>query len=210
MRGLHIGIDLDNTLIDYDDVFGPIAENIGLFERGKAPGSKEAVKSALIARDPTEELWMRLQGQVYGRYIGMAQPCRGAPEFLAAARVRGARISIVSHKTKFGHFDPDKVNLWDAARRWLADQKLVGNEGAGISEGDVHFEETRDAKIARIASIGCSLFVDDLEEVLTHPDFPAGVERIWYAAKAFPGEKKGRLEPYQDWREIMDKVGKTL
>ncbi len=210
MSGLHIGIDLDNTLIDYDEVFGPIAEKIGLFDEGQAPGSKEAVKAKLIARDPTENLWMRLQGQVYGRYIGLARPCKGATEFLAAVQGRGAKISIVSHKTKFGHFDPDQVNLWDAARNWLAEQRLVGPSGAGISGADVHFEETRDAKIARIASIGCQISVDDLEEVLTHPDFPPGVQRIWYAAKASPGEKKGHLEPYRNWREIMDKVGKTL
>jgi hypothetical protein len=207
---LHIGIDLDNTLIDYDDVFGPIAENIGLFSKGEAPASKEAVKAQLIARDPSEKLWMRLQGQVYGRYIGLAKPCSGVPEFLAVAKERRAKISIVSHKTIFGHFDPDRVNLWEAARGWLAEQRFFGPDGFGLSEDDVHFEETRDAKIARIADIGCSIFVDDLEEVLTHPDFPPRIERIWYAAKAPEGEKKGGLQPYRNWREIMDKVAKTL
>jgi hypothetical protein len=210
MSGIHIGIDLDNTLINYDDVFGPIAENIGLFEKGNAPGSKEAVKAQLIARDPSERLWMRLQGQVYGRHIGMAKPCEGATEFLAAAQARGARVSIVSHKTRYGHFDIERVNLWDAARGWLSEQGFFGPNGFGIAEDDVYFEETRDAKIERIASIGCHIFVDDLEEVLTHPDFPASVQRIWYATKELPDEKKGHLERYRGWREIMDKVGKTL
>ncbi|NDC62910.1 MAG: aminoglycoside phosphotransferase family protein, partial [Planctomycetia bacterium] len=42
------------------------------------------------------------------------------------------------------------------------------------------FEETKEAKLARIAAIGCTQFVDDLPELLVHPQFPAGVRRVLF------------------------------
>jgi hypothetical protein len=206
---LHIGVDLDNTIIDYDGVFGPVAEEMGLLERGAARGSKEEVKTQLIHLDPSENLWMRLQGQVYGRRIGRARLYRGVADCLALVRTRGVRISIVSHKTRHGHFDPFAVDLWEAARGWLTDQGFFDPNRLALSPGDVHFEETREAKITRIGAIGCDLFIDDLPEVLLHPRFPSSVEGIWFAGdRAVPGGNG--LFAYRGWRDILDNLAGRL
>jgi hypothetical protein len=207
MERAHIGVDLDNTLIDYSEVFGLVAQQMELLGAGKSPGGKEAVKVRLLERDPSEQLWMRLQGQVYGSHLGKARLCPGADAFLMFARKRGIRVSIVSHKTRYGHFDPARVDLWEAARGWLRQNGFFDPDRFALAEADVHFEPTREAKIARIAAIGCGAFIDDLEDVLRHPAFPNHVEPIWYAADgaAAPG-----LFRCGDWGEIMDKLAERL
>jgi len=209
MAALHIGVDLDNTIVDYDAVFGPVAEEIGLFKGGVAPPSKAEVKAQLIARDPSENLWMRLQGQVYGRFIERASCSDGVEPFLRALREKGVRISIVSHKTRYGHFDPARIDLWDAARRWLERRGFFAADGFGLDRADLHFEETREGKIARIASIGCRLFIDDLPDVLHHPGFPAAVEPIWFVGSQAATTGDG-LTALRSWTEVLDRVLRRL
>jgi hypothetical protein len=71
------------------------------------------------------------------------------------------------------------VNLRDAARAWLTARGLLARHG--IAAEDVLFLGTLAEKLAAIADRACTHFVDDLVEVLGHPAFPAGVERILYA-----------------------------
>ena len=200
---LHIGIDLDNTIIDYEQVFAPVAAELGLLPKGEATGDKEAIKSRLIKADPSEQTWMRLQGQVYGRHIGLALPYPGVVEGLAQLKLAGARLSIVSHKTRHGHFDPARIDLWQAAREWLALNNLHDPEGAGIAHEDVHFELTREAKVERIRAIGCAVFIDDLPEVLNHPSFPSDVRAMWFAGPRNVTERRG-LKPFKTWRDVVD------
>src|SRR5579862_6811509 len=61
-----IGLDLDNTIIDYERAFAPVAEEIGLIPKGTNLASKEEIKATLRGA-AGEEAWMRLQGQIYGR-----------------------------------------------------------------------------------------------------------------------------------------------
>lgn len=197
----HIGIDLDNTLIDYDRVFGQVAVEIGLVPKGTALSSKAATKSYLTETAQGEEGWMRLQGQVYGRFIKRAQLFAGAGDCLLRARSTGCTISIVSHKTKRGHFDEHKINLWDAARDWLEDHQFFDLDGYGLRLADVHFEETRDAKIDRIRSLGCQVFVDDLPEILLHRDFPSGAKPIWFA-NSRSGPVSTPLVAHNSWQDI--------
>lgn len=201
----HVGIDLDNTVIDYEHVFGPVAASLGLLGADAAAAGKAAVKAALRAGPHGEEGWMRVQGKAYGARIGLARPYAGAESVLRALAADGVRVSVVSHKTRHGHFDEERVDLWEAARGWLAERGLAGTGGAPVAADDVHFLETRDAKVARIAAIGCEAFVDDLPEVLLHPAFPDGVRRIWFAPAAHADEGPG-LEPARGW----DAVGAAL
>jgi hypothetical protein len=209
MSPVHIGIDLDNTIIDYDAVFGSVAEEMGLLKTGLAAASKDDVKAQLIELDPSENLWMRLQGQVYGRFIERAAPYPGFDTFLRAVRAQGARISIVSHKTRHGHFDPARIDLWDAARAWLERRAFFAAGGFGLDLADLHFEETRAGKVARIASIGCQIFIDDLPDVLHHPAFPDAVEPIWFACDQIPAAGAG-LAAHRTWTEVLDTVRRRL
>jgi hypothetical protein len=211
MRGFHIGLDLDNTIISYDDAFGAVGVEIGLLPRALKLAGKDEVKSFLITPARGEQDWMRLQGQVYGRYIDRASLCEGVAEFLRTVRERGARVSIISHKTRYGHFDETRINLWDAASGFLDRHGFFSPDGFALDRNDLHFLETRDEKVAKIAAAGCQAFVDDLPEVLLHPAFPNETLPIWLAGNG-ASAATGALVAYRDWTEIrraLEKLAST-
>jgi hypothetical protein len=200
---LRIGLDFDNTIIRYDDVFVTAA-----VERGLVPhdfrGTKQAVRDAIRLLPDGEIDWQKLQGHVYGKAIGGASAFDGLDSFLRRARETGAPVAIVSHKTEFGHFDPDRVNLRDAAMTWMEARGFFAADGFALARTDVHFAATRAEKLARISMLRCDVFVDDLEEVLTDPEFPEAVERILLSEHA---EQNGA--PYRvcrSWRSIEQAV----
>ncbi len=203
MSGLHIGLDLDNTLIDFDAVFPEVGAELGLLPPGRALRSKEQVKAFLSAGPDGEKDWMRLQGQVYGRFIQRARLYEGVDVFFAEVRKFGCRISIVSHKTRRGHFDPYEVDLWQAALGWLEARGFFAPEGFGMRVQDVHFSETREGKLALIGSLGCGLFIDDLPEVLLDDLFPSDVRRLWFAAGQ-PAATGGGLAPHRTWAALAE------
>jgi hypothetical protein len=176
---MRIGIDFDNTLIDYDRVFLEAARERGLVSRDFA-GPKRAVRDAIRLLPDGELTWQRLQGHVYGAGIGGAVPFPGARDFLRRCAREGVATFIVSHKTRFGHYDPARVDLRAAARGWMSEQGFF-RTGAGLPDDHVYFESDREHKLARIAALACTHFIDDLEEIFADPRFPAGVRRILLA-----------------------------
>lgn len=203
-----IGVDFDNTLIDYEDVFAPAAVEMGLLPSGFS-GGKTAVRDAIRAGSLGDEGWMRLQGRVYGGLIARARPFAGARDFLAARHAVGDRLVLVSHKTEFGHFDPDRVPLRDAARGWLADNGFLDTEVTGLGGEVLWFEPTREAKIARIAALGCDHFIDDLPEVLLDPAFPADTTPWLFAPGGTGpgvmgpgGADAAALVPHRSWEAL--------
>ena len=61
---------------------------------------------------------------------------------------------------------PSRVNLRQAALGWMTAQGFFGTSGFAVPAENVFFESTRAEKLARIAALGCTHFIDDLEEVL--------------------------------------------
>ena len=175
-----IGIDFDNTIVNYDAVFAAAARQRGLLAQTFA-GGKQAVREAIRRLPDGERAWQSLQGHVYGAGIGGAVMFEGLDRFLRRCRAEGVDVSIVSHKTEYGHFDDSRTNLREAARGWMAAQGFFDRNGFGIDPGNVYFESTRAEKIKRIAELGCSHFVDDLADVLDDPAFPDGVVAMLFA-----------------------------
>jgi len=170
-----IGIDFDNTIVDYESVFRSVAIRSGLADAHFAGGKSEL--RTLIRAQHGDLAWMRLQAVVYGHEISAATVYRGFREFIARARAGGAWLGIVSHKTEFAAAEPDGPNLRDAARAWLAMQGVLVR---GIDAAQVYFEATREAKLARIAALDCTHFIDDLPEVFGEGSFPERVEAILF------------------------------
>lgn len=198
-----IGLDLDNTLVDYDAVFGPVGVELGILPADQDVPSKAAVRDYLRRRAGGEADWMRLQGQVYGRHMARARLFDGVADFILRLRASGADFAIISHKTRYGHFDPDRVDLWDAARHWLETNGFFDPNRLGFHRDRVVFEETREGKLARIAAFGCDLFIDDLPEVLRHPGFPPRTRPLWFA-REMPGVSDDGLAPHRTWPELTE------
>jgi hypothetical protein len=197
---MRIGIDFDNTIADYDDVFRRVAQREGLVGDGFR-GGKKAVREAVRALERGEEQWMRLQGRIYGAFMPEARPVEGLTGFVSAARSAGAELYIISHKTEYGHFDEDRVNLRDAARRWMREHGVLGR--GAVDEDHLFFTESRGEKIERIKATDCAHYIDDLVEVFQEPEFPRSVGRhlLCREAGALP---VGAFRAYRRWDEIRD------
>ena len=201
---MRIGIDFDNTIAGYDQVFVAVAERQGLLESGVAKTKKD-VRTALLGRPGGEQNWMRLQGSVYGVHMKDASLIEGVEDFLTRCRKLGIDLCIVSHKTEFGHYDSERVNLRDAASTWMEEKGFFDPERYGFRRDAVFFESSREDKISRIAKIGCAHFIDDLEEVFLEAGFPEETERLLFAAgaKQLP---TGPFKAFGSWQEISDAI----
>lgn len=199
---MRIGIDLDNTLICYDQAFLRVGKEEGILPASFA-GNKAAVKRALLAERPDGSLWETLQGLVYGRRIDAAMLFDGVTEFLERCRNNGGSVAIVSHKTERAHYDP-LTDLRVAALQWMEGQRFFDVTGLGLHRCNVFFEGTRDDKVRRIRDLGCDVFVDDLAEVLVHGEMPAGCRKI-----LFGSDPQSEFEQYASWHEVCDALFPT-
>lgn len=172
-----IGIDFDNTIVCYDEVFGRVAAEQGLVPPHAAT-SKTAIRDHLRSIGQ-EDRWTELQGMIYGPRMMDAPPFPGVIEFFVACRAAGIPVAIVSHRTRLPYLG-ERHDLHAAARDWLARHGFHDPAGIGLPVERVFFEETKEAKLARIADVGCTHFIDDLPELLAHPLFPADVRRILF------------------------------
>jgi hypothetical protein len=201
--GMLIGIDFDNTLVTYDQVFRDMAFARGLIDPDFV-GTKQEIRDRIRLLPDGELAWQSLQGFVYGKGIALAQMFEGADAFLRHARAEGLPVVVVSHKTEYGHYDQDRVNLRESARAWMRANGFFASDGYGIPAENVYFEGSRAEKLERIESLGCTCFIDDLEEVLEDPEFPEGISRILFSQK-----KPVRPAPYAictSWRQIEEHV----
>lgn len=200
---MRIGIDFDNTIVSYGHVFAAEAKTRGLIPDDFA-GGKTEVRDHIRNLENGETEWQRLQGHVYGTGMSDAHLIDGVGEFLTEGRRRGHEIFIVSHKTRFGHHDPDRVDLRATALTWMEAHAFFDNGGYGLSRENVNFESTRREKVARIGMLGCSHFIDDLIEVFQEDGFPNDVERYLFRPGA--DARKGPFKTFDSWQEISDDI----
>src|ERR1700761_1905157 len=174
---MRIGIDFDNTTACYDGVFHAAA-----LERGLIPANlgsdKNAVRDHLNGHGRADD-FTELQGYVYGARMDLASPYPGFGEFVTAARKAGHDLAIVSHKTRHPILGP-RHDLHAAARGFLVERGLVGSGDGQIDPAKVFFELAKEAKVARIAALGCEAFIDDLPEIFAAPDYPGATRRILF------------------------------
>src|SRR5690349_10199333 len=116
---MKIGIDFDNTIICYDEVFLTVAKSWQMVP-ADFQGKKTELREAIWNSSHGDTGWQRLQGKVYGEFIHTASPFPGILEFLTATKTQThIELFIVSHKTEFGHFDETNTPLREASKQWL-------------------------------------------------------------------------------------------
>ena len=203
---MRIGVDFDNTLAGYDHLFAEAARGRGWADVPLDQG-KQALRDALRAGPDGENNWRSLQAEVYGARMAEARLLDGVAEFLGHCRERDVMVSIVSHKTRYAAADPGGVDLHTASLDWMTAQGFFEGEGFGIDPGQVFFEASRADKLARIAALDCTHFIDDLEEVLLAPEFPKGVRRYLVGAAPSLGRMDTPgLTSCRNWRDITDDI----
>lgn len=172
-----VGLDFDNTIVCYDRLFHRLALERGLIPE-TVPATKTAVRDYLrgIGR---EDDWTEMQGIGYGPRIADAEPFPGAIEFFKACKTAGIRVAIISHKTKHPYIG-EKYDLHEAAHTFLTRHGFYRSSDTGLSPLSVWLELTKQAKLERIGSLGCDVFVDDLPEFLGEAAFPAAARKVLF------------------------------
>ena len=173
---LRVGVDFDNTIVCYDNVFVELAFEKGLV--AKQEMSKQLLRDHL-RQTGREDAWTELQGEVYGSALHRAAAFPGAAEFLKLCVRDGIAVSIISHKTRHPFRGP-KYDLHLAAREWLVNNGFFDPQGVGLKKDEVYLELTKEDKIKRIAELRCTYFIDDLPEFLLETGFPKKTERILF------------------------------
>ena len=205
---VRIGIDLDNTIVGYDHVFAAQVVAMG-FLKSASGLTKKQIRDEIRATPHGDEKWQKVQAVVYGPRMEEAVIFPGVGDFLVRCRETGTEVFVVSHKTRFAGADKDGTDLRAAARRWLAGQKFHDPDGFAIREENIFFESTRLEKIRRIGDLACTHFIDDLEEVFRHPEFPGRTERILFASGATE-LPTGPFHAAPSWDEISDAIFATV
>jgi hypothetical protein len=173
---MRIGIDFDNTIVSYDELFYKVAREKDVVPVD-TPANKVAVRDYL-RKAGREEIWTEMQGYVYGARMDEAISYPGAFDFIQSAAKVGHELFIVSHKTKHP-FLGMQYDLHSAARSWVA--KHLNIDGVPIIATDqVFFELTKEAKLKRAGQIGCQVFLDDLPEILLSEHFPPYAQRVLF------------------------------
>ncbi|QTH71045.1 HAD family hydrolase [Pseudoalteromonas xiamenensis] len=166
---MKIGIDFDNTIVDYTGVFYTVAMDLGWLPEGVG-NSKKAVKDYFI-NSQQEARWTELQGLVYGKFIFLAKPYSHCLSVLQDLKSRNVQLYLISHKTKYP-FIGEKTDLHLSAMNWLQKNGFIGTTQAPFLLEHVYFNEKKEDKINLIGELGCEVFLDDLPEILTHTRFP--------------------------------------
>jgi hypothetical protein len=197
-----LGVDFDNTIVRYDELFHRIA-----VERGLIPATLAVRKNEVrdfLRRCGQEQAWTELQGYVYGPRMPEAQPFPGVLEFFTGCVRRKLPLYIISHKTRAAVAGP-AYDLQQSARDWLAARGVFDPARVGLAPDRVHFGTTRLEKIRFIRETGCTHFVDDLEETFLEETFPRGVVRILFGVREPPPGLPG-VQVGEDWFQISDYV----
>lgn len=197
-----IGIDLDNTIVQYDQIIYEVAIQKGLIPI-------DTLHNKTIIRDifrvtGQEYLWTEIQGYIYGKGMGGARPFPGFIRFLKTCNHQNIPVYIISHRSKTPYAGGD-TDLHETALNWLIQEKIAGSSDAIVPRDRVFFELTKEEKYRRIADTGCTIFIDDLVEFLISSLFPKNVRAILFDPfDNYPEDT--RYHRRKSWDEIITQL----
>jgi hypothetical protein len=194
MKIKSVGLDLDNTLIDYTQAYFKIAEIFGIT---LVDLNKDSIKQHLTDYKNNDVEWQRFQSILYTKGLDYAELAPGLLNFLKFCKTKRVKVSVVSHKTlttskKFGN-----LNLRTPALKWLKEQQLIPTL---ISLEDIFFCPSKSLKIEKINQLKCDIFVDDLEEVLNDSNLNFDVKKVQFSNEL----KNNSISNFEELIEMLD------
>lgn len=199
---MRIGFDLDNTIINYSDLFAKSARQLFSDEICAPCASKEHVKKVVKSKEGNHG-WVRVQAHVYGRLIEEASLYPGFEDFIDELIKQNHELVICSHKTVSPveniEFHADFRN---AARNFLENSSLSGFVKSGLI--DIVFCDSLPSKVAEIRRLECDYFIDDLQAVVDELSKDAHLVAIHFSPDA-TCDSTG-LSPSLNWFQISQRV----
>lgn len=175
-----IGLDFDNTIVSYENVFLSYSKERNWTLPNKFSSAKSFVKEK-IQNSPGGNLeWSALQGEIYGNRIIDAKPTVDLINTMQKLSEMGYQFKVISHKSLFPIVG-DIINLHEVALQFLQDMNILGNAKINLTSDDCFFELTEEDKLSRIHSENCNYFIDDLQSIIENPNFPSSCIGILYS-----------------------------
>ena len=199
---MKIGIDFDNTIAIYDDLFNLENKKYN-FTGNKKSNPKETLKKNLLKSKNGLFLWNKFQGSLYGGKIKYAKIASGLKLFLIIAQYFKYEIFIISHKTEYGHYDKNKINLRTEALKWLRQNNFFVKKNLLIKKKNIFFCNSQEDKIQKINSLNLDYFVDDLPVILKHKEIKYNIKKIFY--NRFDSKIKDKnIQKFSNWADISN------
>tara|TARA_Y100000741_G_C18180461_1_gene529100 strand:+ start:137 stop:754 length:618 start_codon:yes stop_codon:yes gene_type:complete len=195
---MFIGLDFDNTIVDYNKLFFDLAKEDNLIKNQTILGKRE-IKKFLLNSDMHDK-WQILQSKAYGKRMNCAILANGFKEFILFIRANKIPVSIVSHKTKYSNFTLDKkVNLREASIDWMKKNNFFSQ--FKFTKSDIFFENTREDKVKKIKELKFTHFIDDLEEVFNSKNWPLNTSRL--LLNRYSSDKNSSIIHFKSWNDIL-------
>ena len=197
-----IGIDFDNTIIRYDNLFFDLA-----LEKKLIPKSLSKEKNEVrnyMRKQGIEDEWTIIQGEVYGSKIDRAKPFFGFFEAIKLLNQQTIPFYIISHKTKYPYMG-DKIDLHESALHWMSINKFFDQDGLKMKHNQIFFEPTKEKKIERAIERGCTHFIDDLHEILNL--MPSYINKIIFLPqneKSYNGNNFQKLNSWDSLPSLLN------
>ena len=191
-----LGLDFDNTLVIYDELFYKLAIERDLIPKSLAK-SKILIRNYLRSIDKDEQ-FTNLQSEVYGKRIKEAPVAPNAFNSLKKLKEK-YKLIIISHKTKYPYAGI-QYDLHKACIGWLEENNFLSDDGLNLNMRDIFFEPTKEEKIERIKNTKCNFYVDDLPEILEN--IGNDVKKILYTNNKKVEDNNISFSVLKDWKEI--------
>jgi len=195
---MKIGLDFDNTIVNYDNVFFKVALENNLIP-GDIKKTKNSVRDFLRGNDKND-IWTEMQGYVYGKRMSEVEMFNGFRNFYDLSQEKGIDIVIISHKTKFPYAGK-KFDLRRSALEWI--QNNLSSEKERFPRNNIFFEDTKEKKAYRIDNESCDFFIDDLPEIFELNEFPKEPKKILFNPEKRKTELKDVLM-FENWNSITE------
>ena len=188
-----VGIDLDNTIVNYGESYIQISKSLKLEVSNP---NREIIKDFFQNSPKGDYSWQEFQSILYTSGLEYAQVANGLFEFLNLCNTKKIEIYIISHKTNTTPEEFGGADLRIPAINWLNTHKITPLK---IRPENIFFCETQLAKIETINHLGVDMFIDDLEEVINHTKLNKNVEGILYSR----GSKLNSINSFHDLTERL-------
>jgi hypothetical protein len=195
MKKINLGLDFDNTIVNYGNLFGNLAFSKKLIT-SKTLKDKETVKKYMILKG-NEKNWTELQGEVYGKEILKAKPYPFFKKSLREIDSDKVNKLIISHKTLYP-IRGKKYNLHSIATKWLIKNNFY-NKDQYFQKENIFFEQTFEKKINKIKKMQCDIYVDDLKSVLL--ELPKSINKILFDP-CFIETNNNNYKIIRSWNEL--------
>lgn len=155
-----IGLDLDNTVIDYSEAYKYVSDMMKLNIPIK---TRSEIKNFFNDSVEGDLGWQKFQSILYTDAINYAQVSNGLYNFLEYCNLNEINLYIISHKTKKTSIRYNDLDLRKLALKWLKDNNIVPKY---IKLKNVIFKDSQKEKIQAINDLKINVFVDDLPEII--------------------------------------------